>query len=50
MEVDLEVEPVENGIDSRDGVLGTMDVLWIGLGVLSTSLVGLVEPALVAEL
>jgi hypothetical protein len=50
VEVDLEVEPVENGIDSRDGVLDTMDVLWIALGVLSTSLEGLVELALVAEL
>jgi hypothetical protein len=50
VEVDLEVEPVENGIDSRDGVLGRMDVLWIVLGVLSTSLEGLLELALVAEL
>jgi hypothetical protein len=38
VEADLDVDPViENGIDSRDGVLGIMDVLWAALGVLSKS-------------
>jgi hypothetical protein len=38
VEVDLDVDAViENGIDSRDGVLGIMDVLWVALGVLSKS-------------
>jgi hypothetical protein len=37
-------------MDSRDGVLGIMDVLWTALGVLSKSLERFVELALVAEL
>ena len=38
VEVDLDVDAViEKGIDSRDGVLGIMDVLWTVLGVLSKS-------------
>jgi hypothetical protein len=38
VEVDLDVDAViKNWIDSRDGVLGIMDVLWVALGVLSKS-------------
>jgi hypothetical protein len=51
VEVDLDVDAViENGIDSRDGVLGIMDVLWAALGVLSKSPKKCAELALVAEL
>lgn len=51
VEVDLEVEPdIEKGIDSRDGVLGMIVVLWIARGVLSKSAERLAEAALVAEL
>ena len=50
VEVDLEVEAViENGIDSRDGALDSKNVLWIALGVRSTSLEGPAELALVVE-
>jgi hypothetical protein len=51
VEVDLDVDPViENGIDSRDGVLGIKDVLWAALGFLSKSPQQCTELALVAEL
>jgi hypothetical protein len=51
VEADLDVDPViENGIDSRDGVLSIMDVLWTALGVLSKSPKKCAELALVAEL
>src|ERR1700730_14059804 len=51
VEADLDVDAViENGIDSRDGVLGIMDVLWAALGVLSKSPKKCAELALVAEL
>ena len=50
VEVDLDVEAVmENGMDSREGVLGARGLLSIALGVLSTSLERVVEVRLVAE-
>lgn len=49
--MDLEVEPViEKAIDSRDGVLGTTDILWAALGVLSMAMQRCIEVVLVVKL